>query len=215
MVYRRVIGLDEAKFRSITSVLDRGFVNLIDQALNTINLKEKDVGQVVLVGGGAQLFTIIGHLRQRFGIDKVVLADNPDEIVVQGIGLEYGASGEKIGPAIQFPGAAPKPELPAEAGPAKTGNGWRLAGADGKEIPIRSGATKIGRGEGNQVQIDDLKASRFHAEIHIAGEELEVIDLGSTNGTFINGKRLPPHQPQRLAPGDEIVFGKTKFVCSC
>ena len=214
-VYRRVIGLDETKFRSLTGDLDRGFENLIDRALNTIILKEKDVGQVVLVGGGSQLFTIIGHLRHRFGTDKVVLADNSDEIVVQGIGLEYGASIEKIEPTIHFPAEAPKPETPVEASPAHPESGWRLVRADGKEIPIRSGVTKIGRGEGNEVQIDDLKASRFHAEIHTAGEELEVIDLDSMNGTFINGERLLPHQPQRLVAGDEIIFGKTKFVCNC
>jgi molecular chaperone DnaK (HSP70) len=212
-VYRRVIGLDEAKFRSITGDLDRSFENIIGQALTTIPLKEKDVGQVVLVGGGAQLFTIIGHLRQRFGTDKVVLADNPDEIVVQGIGLEYGASVEKIEPTIHFPGEALKPETPAGTSSVHPGSGWRLVSADGKETPICSGVTKIGRGEGNEVQIDDLKASRFHAEIHTAGEELEVVDLGSTNGTFLNGERLPPHQPVKLAAGDEIIFGKTKFAC--
>jgi molecular chaperone DnaK (HSP70) len=213
-VYRRVIGLDETKFRSITSDLDRGFENLIGRALSTINLKEQDVGQVVLVGGGAQLFTIIGHLRQRFGKDKVILADNPDEIVVQGIGLEYGAFMENIEPTVHFPGEVPKPKTPAEGSPAHPESGWRLVTADNREIPLRSGVTKIGRGEGNEVRIDDLKASRFHAEIHTAGEELAVVDLGSTNGTFINDKRLPPHQPQTLVAGDEIVFGKTKFVCN-
>jgi hypothetical protein len=213
-VYRRVIGLDEAKFRSITGDLDRGFENLIDRALVAISLKEKDVGQVVLVGGGTQLFTIIGHLRQRFGTDKVILADNPDEIVVQGIGLEYGAAVEKIEPAIHFPAEAPRPETPVEAGPAQPGSGWRLVCADGKEIPIRSGVTKIGRGEDNDLQLDDLKASRYQAELQATPETLAVLDFGSTNGTFVNGKRLPSRQPQALEAGDEIVFGKTKFICT-
>jgi pSer/pThr/pTyr-binding forkhead associated (FHA) protein len=75
------------------------------------------------------------------------------------------------------------------------------------------GLTKIGRGEGNDVKVDDLKVSRFHAELHLIEKVLEVVDLGSTNGTFFNGKRLIPHQPQHIAAGDEIIFGKTKFIC--
>ena len=211
-VYRRVIGLDEAKFRQITGRLDLSFENLISGALNTINLKEMDVGQVVLVGGGAQLFTIIGHLRHRFGSQKVVLADNPDEIVVQGIGLEYGASVERKEPTILFPGAVPQGEKPLETRPQHSRYRWSLVGEDGREIPILGGIIRIGRGEENEVQIDDLKVSRFHAEIHMAGEELDVVDLGSTNGTFLNGERLPPHQPKRLSAGEEVIFGKTKFV---
>jgi hypothetical protein len=214
-IYRRVIGLDEAKFRSITSELDGGFEKLMERALATIALKEAEIGQVVLVGGGAQLFTIIDHLRQRFGADKVVLADNPDEMVVQGIGLEYGAAMEKIEPTIHFPGQAAEPKTPVEASPASPEKDWMLVGTDGKETPIGAELIRIGRGEGNELQIDDLKASRFQAEIHRVGGKLEIIDLGSTNGTFVNGERLKPHQPRTLLKGDEIVFGKTKFVCSC
>ena len=213
-VYRRVVGLDEAKFRSLTAGLDRGFEGLMDKALVSISLKEEDVGQVVLVGGGAQLFTIIGCLRQRFGTDKVILADNPDEIVVQGIGLEYGASMEKIEPTIHFPGEEPGLELPAEPSPPPQVSGWRLVAADSTEFLLRCGVTKIGRGDGNEIQVNDPKASRFHAEIHAATEELSVTDLGSTNGTFINSERLSSHEPHILASGDEIVFGKTKFICS-
>lgn len=213
-VYRRVIGLDETKFKSLTGQLDRLFENLMDNALKAIHLQENEIGQVVLVGGGSQLFTIIRHLRQRFGADKVVLADNPDEIVVQGIGLEYGASVEKIKPTIQFPDNISKPEKPAKVKPVPPVSHWRLIDGDGKAIPIRNEITKIGRGEGNELKVDDLKVSRFHAEIHSTGGELELIDLGSTNGTFKNGERLKPHQSLKLATGDEIVFGKTKFVCN-
>jgi hypothetical protein len=205
-VYRRVIGLDEARFRSITANLDHSFETLIDNALGTIALKEKEINQVVLVGGGAQLFTIIGYLRRRIGTNKVVLADNPDEIVVQGIGLEYGAAVEKIEPTIQFPGETSKPDTASY-------DGWRLFSPDGSKTVLLGKVTKIGRGEGNEIKIDDIKASRFHAEIYIKGADLELVDLVSTNGTFLNGERLPPHQPRRLKAGDEIIFGKTKFTC--
>jgi hypothetical protein len=211
-VFRRVIGLDEEKFKSLTSQLDRGFEELINNALKAINLKEDQIDQVVLVGGGSQLFTIIRHLRQRFGTDKVVLADNPEEIVVQGIGLEYGASVEKIEPTIHFQGEIPGIETPVSGSTALPGTEWKLVKPDGNEVCLANGVTKIGRGVGNDLQLDDVKASRFHAELHSDGEGLSVVDLGSTNGTFVNDKRLPPHQPHRLVAKDEIIFGKTKFV---
>jgi len=50
--------------------------------------------------------------------------------------------------------------------------------------------------------------SRKHAVIHHAGEDYTVEDMGSTNGTFINKKRIQPHAPETIKPGDEVRFGK-------
>ncbi len=50
--------------------------------------------------------------------------------------------------------------------------------------------------------------SRKHAVIHHAGADYTVEDMGSTNGTFINRKRIQPHAPETIKPGDEIRFGK-------
>ncbi len=50
--------------------------------------------------------------------------------------------------------------------------------------------------------------SRKHAIIHHIGADYTVEDMGSTNGTFINRKRIQPHAPEALKPGDEIRFGK-------
>ena len=102
-IYRRVVALDEARFREITGKLESNFVALVEKAVVGTGVKEDEIQQVVLVGGGALLFTIIEHLRQRFGETRVILADNPEEIVVQGLGLEYGASLRNIEPTIQFP----------------------------------------------------------------------------------------------------------------
>ena len=144
---------------------------------------------------------------------KIILADDPDEIVVQGIGLEYGSAVEKKAPAIQLPGTAPSAQVPAGAGPVHPGTEWKLVSMEGRETPIRGQGIRIGRGEGNDIQLQDLKASRFHAEIRMTDEVLQVIDLDSSNGTFVNGERLAPHQPRLLSAGDEIIFGRTKFVC--
>ncbi len=50
--------------------------------------------------------------------------------------------------------------------------------------------------------------SRKHALIHHAGADYTVEDMGSTNGTYINKKRIQPHAPQAIKPGDEVRFGK-------
>jgi hypothetical protein len=68
---------------------------------------------------------------------------------------------------------------------------------------------------GNMPEIDltafaayRLGVSRRHAILKADGEKLEVYDLGSSNGTAINGNKLAPHQPHILRDGDMIVLGK-------
>ena len=54
--------------------------------------------------------------------------------------------------------------------------------------------------------------SRRHAVIHRAGADYTVEDMGSTNGTYINRKKIQPHAPQTIKPGDEIRFGKLSLT---
>lgn len=53
-----------------------------------------------------------------------------------------------------------------------------------------------------------LGVSRTHAIIRMKGDQLELLDLGSSNGTQINGSRLTPHHPQIIRDGDLITLGK-------
>ncbi len=50
--------------------------------------------------------------------------------------------------------------------------------------------------------------SRKHAVIHRSGADYTVEDMASTNGTYINKKRIQPHAPQAIKPGDEVSFGQ-------
>jgi pSer/pThr/pTyr-binding forkhead associated (FHA) protein len=54
----------------------------------------------------------------------------------------------------------------------------------------------------------DKGVSRKHAVIHRAGKDYTVEDMGSTNGTYVNKKKIMPHAPQAIKPGDELRFGK-------
>ncbi|MCR4317659.1 MAG: FHA domain-containing protein [Planctomycetes bacterium] len=73
-------------------------------------------------------------------------------------------------------------------------------------------ATKVitvGRGEGNDIQIDEVKSSRNHCKLEKMGDEFVLVDLKSTNGTCVNGERV---SQQALNWGDEITIGKTKII---
>jgi len=66
----------------------------------------------------------------------------------------------------------------------------------------------IGR-EGQEVTVDDPGVSRRHALLRVAGEVVTIEDLGSLNGTFVNGRRL--EGAASLADGDLIELGSTSF----
>jgi pSer/pThr/pTyr-binding forkhead associated (FHA) protein len=68
----------------------------------------------------------------------------------------------------------------------------------------------VGRAETCDIQIDDAGCSRKHARISVAGDArtISVEDLGSKNGTALNGDRLDRAQ---LKDGDSLCFGETTF----
>ncbi len=82
---------------------------------------------------------------------------------------------------------------------------------DGREIPLNSGnAWKIGRTEQNMVVLSDDMVSRNHAMIQqLEDGEFYLIDMGSRNGSFVNGRRLTA--PVALRDGDVLSFGEAKL----
>lgn len=75
-------------------------------------------------------------------------------------------------------------------------------------------STKVGRGAGVQIRVDDASVSREHLCIHVGDKSVEVEDLGSSNGTRIfrserpdEGIKLVPHQRYGLASGDLLRLG--------
>jgi pSer/pThr/pTyr-binding forkhead associated (FHA) protein len=54
-------------------------------------------------------------------------------------------------------------------------------------------------------------ASRNHAVIQRDGDSYAIIDLGSTNGTFLNGARLVPNMPRQLRSGDRLKIGEVEM----
>ncbi len=70
-------------------------------------------------------------------------------------------------------------------------------------------AVTIGRESGNFIQLEDHEVSRRHAEIRRVGEKLVLGDLKSSNGTFVNDRRV---ERAELASGDRIRIGRTELV---
>ena len=81
---------------------------------------------------------------------------------------------------------------------------------EGEEWELDSSPLTMGRGSQNDVQLDrDEFASSTHARIEPRRDGVWVEDIGSTNGTYLNGIRLT--KPKRLTPGDVLRVGETEL----
>jgi pSer/pThr/pTyr-binding forkhead associated (FHA) protein len=72
-------------------------------------------------------------------------------------------------------------------------------------LPLTDGEHLAGRDAECSLVIDGSTVSRSHARIAVLAGTVTVEDLGSTNGTFVNGRQV--REPTRLAPGDELSLG--------
>ncbi len=77
-----------------------------------------------------------------------------------------------------------------------------------KEAQLTKDRSTIGRRPYNDIVVDHLAVSGEHAVIQVTGEEAVLEDLGSTNGTFVNGRAVRKHT---LADGDVIEIGRYKI----
>jgi pSer/pThr/pTyr-binding forkhead associated (FHA) protein len=82
-----------------------------------------------------------------------------------------------------------------------------LQGTEGEpqEWLISEGSLTLGRAKECQISIADTRLSRRHTEVRSEGRRVVITDLGSVNGTFVNGVRI--QQPQELQHGDRVRVG--------
>jgi hypothetical protein len=78
----------------------------------------------------------------------------------------------------------------------------------GTNFELIEGAT-MGRADGSDIPIDDPFASSVHARIFPRGQFMYIEDMGSTNGTYLNGRRL--RAAERLKVGDTVRIGETEY----
>ena len=75
---------------------------------------------------------------------------------------------------------------------------------DGSTLPLARETATIGRLTDSTIVLNDPNASRRHAELQLDGDSYALVDLGSTNGSRVNGVKV---ERQLLRDGDELTFG--------
>lgn len=115
--------------------------------------------------------------------------------------------GAAEGQTRAFPAAPPRPRATAARGP----RAWLEL--DGRRFPLTAAVTTLGRDPSADIVLDDPGVSRRHAEVRISndGPHLQVVvrDLGSTNGTYLNGDQVGSEE---LRDGDRLTMGRSTLT---
>jgi pSer/pThr/pTyr-binding forkhead associated (FHA) protein len=80
------------------------------------------------------------------------------------------------------------------------------------EIPDDTGEVRIGRRPDLELPLPYRALSALHARLVRVDERWQIEDLGSTNGTRVDGERLTAHQPRAISPGSQITLGQITFA---
>jgi hypothetical protein len=182
---------------------------------------------------------LAGHLLEHARRENLALRSRPvvQFVTDERLGLgEFGIQTRTSAPPAVDPQQAPPPRQPPPAAPIGDPGGRTMVYStservaeplrepavseqrtalllmDGKRIVIGPAGVTMGRSRQCDVTVDDPNVSRAHAEIRARGGSWVVTDLGSTNGSRLNGRSLD--QPTVLKPGDEIELGTTTLTFS-
>jgi len=122
----------------------------------------------------------------------------------------------EIAPSRRRPSKpAPRPAVAAPSEPSRRSRRIpkelvvQPPNGDPRTVSLSGHGVVLGRGQSADVYIDDVYASDEHAEILPDDGSWSVRDLGSTNGTFLNGAKVT--RPTPLAVGDQVRLGKTRI----
>ncbi|MEO7059448.1 MAG: DUF3662 and FHA domain-containing protein [Lapillicoccus sp.] len=111
----------------------------------------------------------------------------------------------------EAPAAAPAAPPPVRNLHNPAGRPWLTI--DGERYPLMGALTVLGRDEVADIILDDPGISRRHCEVRVTNDGPHLVtsirDLGSTNGTYVNGERITS---RRLDDGDQITVGRTQAV---
>jgi len=105
--------------------------------------------------------------------------------------------------------SGPPPQAPAAAAPRPASGAVLVIDSTQQRVALRRGSNVIGRGSDADIQLLDQGVSRRHLDIQFDGRHATLYDLGSTNGTNVNGRDVGSHV---LRHGDVLRVGHTRLV---
>jgi FhaA, N-terminal domain/FHA domain len=157
---------------------------------------------------GEQAWTVYGDV-----IVEIERGDGLDTGMFR-VSAEVYTADQHQGPAHfdaapQYQAYPPQGQGPMGGPPPPGGRNVRLVSGDGRTYPLAIGQTVIGRGDQANMRLPDVGISRRHARLDFDGSQVVLTDLGSTNGTMVNGQRV---SAVALNPGDMIQLGTTTLT---
>jgi hypothetical protein len=168
----------------------------------------RELASMVAEHAKEQGWSFVGEVQVRFhqqddlgtGVFRVrssVLADAALDVAPAPAGPPDGAPGPQVSPR---PASTPTRPRLVLAG---------VGGAPERVVPLTRPVTRVGRGVDADLRLVDTGVSRSHAEVRVSGDSVTVVDLGSTNGTVVNGRRVSESE---LVDGDRLDIGATALV---
>src|SRR5687768_15889023 len=82
----------------------------------------------------------------------------------------------------------------------------------GRHFPLHSHSTTLGRQTDCSIILEGKQVSRQHARVRFEEGQHFIEDLGSSNGTYLNGRRLTPHAPAAFTDQDNVQIGPYVFA---
>jgi hypothetical protein len=154
--------------------------------------------------------------RERYALPSaphVTIATDEDlEIGVFGIATKMVRTARTVPipePLPVPPPPAPAVETMAYTPPAPVPRATFALVLEGRRVPLGDKAVVIGRSRECDIHLSDPNVSRRHAEVRPDEDSFTLLDLGSTNGTEVNGRRV---SHTRLSEGDRIAIGQTELT---
>ncbi len=163
----------------------------------------------ISVGQGEQV-TLTDGCEVRFGSVPLNFVASPKNETPQAEYVEQNDTDETLGESL-----ASEDILEAENGLCEVDAIFCgvLRSKDGSLIyKISKPTYTVGRRDTNDIVIGDPFCSGSHARLEYADGHVSVVDIGSSNGTHVNGILLEANQPRELAFGDELIFGQTALT---
>jgi len=168
----------------------------------------RDHGALVVVASGNRTGGVMlpGCLDKSFTVGAVDSSDQISPDSNRGEGVDLVAPGVNIystllGSSYGMKGGTSMAKLVV-----------RITG-ESFEYPLTTDVVSIGKHpQKNDLVLSDSRVSREHAILRRVGDSYEITDLGSLNGTTLNGVALPPQKPHLLRHGDVIVLGQAGYL---